>query len=79
MSNGVLTIKAEREEKSEKKEKGSYRSEFRYGSFARSVALPAGASEEAVTASYTDGVLEVRLPLGEVPPPETKKIPITRS
>src|SRR3954453_18249451 len=33
VADGVLTIKGERQEKSEHKDKGSYRSEFRYGSF----------------------------------------------
>jgi len=78
VADGVLTITASREEKLEHKEKDSYRSEFRYGSFSRSVVLPAGATEEDVTASYTDGVLEVRVPLGEEPKPEPKKIPVTR-
>ena len=78
VADGVLTITASREEKTEHKGKDSYRSEFRYGSFSRSVVLPAGATEEDVTASYTDGVLEVRVPLGEEPKPEPKKIQVTR-
>lgn len=77
--NGALVIKAEREEKSEKKEKDSYRSEFRYGSFVREIALPAGCKDEDVTATYIDGVLEVRVPIGEVPLAEPLKIPIKRS
>ncbi len=78
VANGVLTIKASREETSEKKEKASYRSEFRYGSFVRSVTLPAGASDDDVTASYADGVLEVRVPVGEPPESQGKKIEVTR-
>jgi len=62
VSGGMLHIKAEREERTEHKEKDGYRSEFRYGSFQRSIALPAGAKEEDITASYKDGVLEVRAP-----------------
>lgn len=62
VSEGMLHIKAERQEKSEHKSKSGYRSEFRYGSFSRSIALPAGAKEEDVTATYKDGVLEVRAP-----------------
>src|ERR687897_1460401 len=45
VSNGVLRIRARREEKTEKKDKGGYRSEFRYGSFVRNVPLPEGAKE----------------------------------
>ena len=62
VSEGMLHIRAEREEKTEHKSKDGYRSEFRYGSFSRSVALPPGAREEDITATYKDGVLEVRAP-----------------
>jgi HSP20 family protein len=76
--NGSLRISAEREEKSEHKEKHSYRSEFHYGSFVREVPLPEGAKESDVTATYTDGVLEVRVPVGDQARPEPVKIPVTR-
>ena len=55
VSKGVLTISATRHEEAE----GKHRSEFRYGAFARSIALPAGADEERIQASYDLGVLEV--------------------
>ena len=71
VADGMLHIKAQREEKSEQKSKTGYRSEFRYGSFTRSVSLPRGAREEDVTASYKDGVLEVRAPAPEQAPPAT--------
>ena len=60
---GVLTIKAERSEKKEAKG----RSEFSYGSFMRSVTLPAGADEDAIKASYDKGILTVSVPLAEIP------------
>ena len=37
VSEGMLHIRAEREEKTEHKSKDGYRSEFRYGSFSRSM------------------------------------------
>jgi len=55
VSNGVLTITADREEDTE----DSQHSEFRYGKFSRQVALPDGADEEHVQASYDRGILEV--------------------
>jgi HSP20 family protein len=80
VADGMLHIKAEREEKSEHKGKSGYRSEFRYGSLSRSVSLPPGAREEDVTASYKDGVLEVRAPAAEqAPAAGTRKIQINRS
>lgn len=80
VAGGMLHIKAEREEKTEHKSKSGYRSEFRYGSFSRSVPLPPGAREEDVTASYKDGVLEVRAPAPEqAPATGTRKIEIDHS
>jgi HSP20 family molecular chaperone IbpA len=58
LEDDVLTIKGERRE--EVKER--HRQELRYGSFVRSVHLPGNATEGDVTASYADGVLEVRVP-----------------
>lgn len=77
--NGALVIRAQKEEMSEKKDKDSYRSEFRYGSFVREIALPAGVDEAQIAATYRDGVLEVRVPTGEPIEPAKVKIPISRS
>jgi HSP20 family protein len=57
--HGVLTIKADRLDKTE----GTHHSEFRYGTFVRSVSLPANADEEHIQASCGHGVLEVTVPL----------------
>lgn len=59
--DGVLTIKAER---SEKKETNGH-SEFSYGSFMRSVTLPAGADQDAIKANYDKGILTVSVPVTE--------------
>jgi HSP20 family protein len=77
--DGVLRISAQREEKTERKDKDVYRSEFRYGSFVRNVPLPEGVKEDDVTASYKDGILEIRAPIAaaEEKPPVTR-VPISR-
>jgi HSP20 family protein len=62
IDNGVLTIAAERRESSREKLDKGFHSEFRYGSFVRQVRLPAGTSPEVVSATYKDGVLEIRMP-----------------
>ncbi|WP_395298232.1 Hsp20/alpha crystallin family protein [Kitasatospora hibisci] len=73
VDDGVLTVQAERTEEKKRKQ----RSEFRYGSFTRSVRLPVGVRDEDVTAAYDHGVLTVRAPMGGVgKPPRT--IEITR-
>jgi HSP20 family molecular chaperone IbpA len=66
VADGVLTIHAERKEQ----EKEGRRTEFRYGSFTRSITLPAGADEYDITAVYDKGVLEIAVGLKE--PAETR-------
>lgn len=61
VSDGVLIIHGERKEE----EKEGRRTEFRYGSFTRSVTLPAGADEYDITAVYDKGVLEITVGLKE--------------
>jgi HSP20 family molecular chaperone IbpA len=74
IGDGRLTISGERRE--EHKEKT--RREFHYGSFSRTVSLPAGIQEEDVTATYVDGVLEVRVPIAAARP-QTRKIEVKAS
>ena len=62
MHDGMLHIRAERRESSEKKDAAGYRSEFRYGMFERTLPLSPGVSDADVTATYKDGILEVRMP-----------------
>lgn len=74
--NGLLTISAEREAK-ETAEGG--RSEFFYGTFSRTVSLPAGADPAKVKAAYTDGILEVSMPVSEHPRDKHVKIQVTKN
>ncbi|NCY17007.1 MAG: Hsp20/alpha crystallin family protein, partial [Actinobacteria bacterium] len=68
VNNGILTISAERREKHEDTTAGTFRSEFRYGSFMRQVELPAECAPEDIEATYDNGILEVRVPVdGEEP------------
>ena len=75
---GAVRIHAHREQKSEQKEKESYRSEFRYGEFDREVELPSDASADDVKATYRNGILEVRVPCPSTAEPEPTKVPVTR-
>lgn len=73
VSHGSLTIEAERAEPAE----GPQHSEFRYGSFSRTLPLPQDADDEDISATYDRGVLEVTVglsPRGK----ETRRVPITR-
>jgi HSP20 family protein len=78
VSDGTLHINAERRKEVKTEDKRGYRSEFHYGSFGRSVRLPAGVSEDDIEASYKEGILEVRAPI-DTRSAESKKIPISRS
>lgn len=78
VTDHTLRLRAERREETKTEEKGSCRSEFRYGSFTRTVSLPPGATEKDVTATYKDGILEVRLPIDRGTA-EATKIPIQRA
>jgi HSP20 family protein len=73
VGSGYLTISVERSDKIEAK----HRSEFRYGSFTRSLMLPVNADEEAVTASYQDGILTISVGLKTEKKEPAKKIEIT--
>ncbi|WP_181442277.1 Hsp20/alpha crystallin family protein [Streptomyces tateyamensis] len=57
----VLTVRAEHTESKQDKQ----HSEFRYGSFQRSVRLPVPIPEEGVEADYQDGILTIRVLLAE--------------
>jgi HSP20 family protein len=78
VSDHTLRIRAERRQESKVEEKHGYRSEFRYGSFVRSVPLPVGATDEDVKATYKDGVLEVRVPIDQQTA-EARKVPVHRA
>jgi len=64
--DGQLTIKAERSEKNE----FDGRSEFSYGSFIRTVSLPAGANEDDIKATYDKGILSVSVAVPKPAPAE---------
>jgi len=72
--NGLLTITADREVK----ETVKGRSEFYYGTFSRTVSLPAGAETAKVKATYSDGILEVTMPVSEHPRDKHVKIEVTK-
>ena len=69
LSNDVLTIKGEKKSESEVKEEDYYFSERAYGSFLRSLSLPANVDAKKIDANFENGVLEVSLPkMSEVKP-----------
>jgi HSP20 family protein len=69
----ILTVSGEHEDSEEVKDRQYVRRERRYGSFCRSLALPAGVDVKKIKAETHDGVVEVTIPL----PTGTKKETVT--
>lgn len=65
LTDSMLTISGQKERKEEIKEEQYYRCERSYGSFSRSVDLPTEVQSDKAMASFTEGVLEIRLPKTE--------------
>jgi HSP20 family protein len=63
VTDGHLAISGGRKRETEEKKDNIYRREREYGSFYRAVPLPEGVKIEDVKASFSDGVLEVSVPL----------------
>ncbi|WP_127784145.1 Hsp20/alpha crystallin family protein [Rhodococcus sp. X156] len=72
--DGVLTISAERQESHSDND----RSEFSYGSFRRSIALPQGADTAKISATYQDGILEITMPHDTEPREKKVKIEVKK-
>ena len=61
----VLTVSGERKSEHEDKREGYVRVERSYGTFRRSLTLPEGVEADAVSATFENGVLEIRIPKPE--------------
>jgi HSP20 family protein len=76
LDQGDLVIRGERKAESEVKEENYYRIERNYGSFYRRIPLPFEVKPDQITASYNDGVLEVRIPKPAQERPQPQRIPL---
>ena len=65
LESGVLTVKGEKKDETEKKDKNYHRVERSYGSFTRSLKFPVDIDSEKIKADYRDGVLHISLPKAE--------------
>ncbi len=62
IENGILSIKATSERKTEVDDKNYYRKEVRYGSVFRQIALPNRVIADKTEAVYEQGVLKLTMP-----------------
>jgi HSP20 family protein len=74
LNDGSLTVSGERKAEHDQRERGFYRLERQFGTFSRTLTLPDGIDGEQIKASFTNGVLEVRIPKPEQRKP--RRIPI---
>jgi HSP20 family protein len=76
VENGTLVIRGEKKYEREENERGQYRMERSYGSFERSIALPADFDEAKAKAEFKNGVLRLTLPKKAGAESRRKKIPV---
>lgn len=73
----VLTVRGEKKTEHEEKEENFHRVERKYGSFTRSIELPADVDVNKVKATYKGGVLKLNMP--KVKSQNAKKIEVKDS
>jgi HSP20 family protein len=72
----TLTIRGEKKEEKEKKDKDVFRRERAYGSFRRVVELPSDVDSAKIEAKFKDGVLTIDLPKTKQAHDRVKQIPV---
>lgn len=75
IQDNVLTLKGEKKQEKEEKDKSYHRVERSYGSFCRSFQLPTSVKTDKIKANYKEGVLNITVPKTEEVKP--KEIPIS--
>ena len=76
VTDGVLTMKGERQEEKEEKKKDYYLQERSFGSFQRSFEIPESVDADKIEASFKKGVLTVKLPKRAEAQKPAKKIEV---
>ncbi len=77
VGDGILTVSGEKTFESESKDKNYHFVERGYGSFSRSVELPAGVKADDIKATMSKGVLKVEIPTPVKPAPKKIEVKAT--
>lgn len=76
LSGDTLTLKGEKRQEKEQKEKNFYLSERAFGSFQRSFFVPEGVDREKIAADFSKGVLTITMPKTAKAVEQQKKIEV---
>lgn len=76
LTDSTLTVKGEKKKEEEVKEHDYYRSERSFGSFSRTIMLPAEVRADGAKATFNDGVLEVHVPKTEAAKRKAVKVKV---
>jgi HSP20 family protein len=76
VDNSILTIRGERKQEKEEKDKKYHRIERYYGSFTRSFTLPDNVDESKIEASFKDGMLNLQIPKTEEVKPKAIEVKV---
>jgi HSP20 family protein len=74
LSGDILTLKGEKKAAREEKGKNFHLVERSYGSFSRTLRLPAAVDADKIEATYKDGILTITCPKKEVVKPKAIEI-----
>lgn len=76
VSGNTMTIRGEKKQEQEEKDRNYYRIERSYGSFQRILSLPDDADQDNIKADFKNGVLSITMPRKSLPESEVKRIEI---
>lgn len=76
LSEGTLSLSAEKREEREEKKKNYHLSERSYGSVRRSFQVPEGVDSSRIKADFSKGVLRVTLPKSKEAKDKQRRIPV---
>jgi HSP20 family protein len=74
LSGNTLTVKGQKEEKNESKDKQYYRLERNAGSFQRTLSLPDDADRDEIVANMKNGLLNIKIPRIASPKDDVRRI-----
>lgn len=76
LESNILTIKGEKNQESQEKQKDYHRVERSYGAFQRSFSLPTVAKADKIDAVYNNGILSISIPKAEEAKPKQIEIKV---